>query len=281
MAVLRVDAPVWTAGGMASSLCFMGKTDDRYMVPGLARGMEVLRAFSPARPRLSLGELAALLGTTRSALFRVTYTLARLGYLMHDVAAQTFSLGPAVLRLGHGYPAARGLVEAALPLLEGLRDATGWSAHLGVLEGRQVVYMLRLPARAAGLGIVQVGSRLPAHATAMGRVLLAGLEEAALAERYRDVGITAIGPCTPASLAGLLAQARRDGKRGHVVHLGDFESGVASVAAPLRDAADATLAAIALTAPLSEAGRPEALLPRLLACAEEFRAALGDQSGMR
>lgn len=253
----------------------MGKTEDRYMVPGLARGMEVLQAFSPARPRLSLAELAALLGTTRSALFRVTYTLARLGFLTHDTAAQTFSLGPAVLRLGYGYLAARGLVEAALPLLEGLRDATGWSAHLGLLEGRQVVYMLRLPARPGGAGIVQVGSRLPAHATAMGRVLLAGLAEGDLTERYRDVAIAAIGPRTPASLAGLLAQARRDAKRGHVIHLGDFESGMASIAAPVRDAAGATLAAIALTAPLPEAGRPERLLPQLLACAREFRAALG------
>ncbi len=253
----------------------MGKTEDRYMVPGLARGMEVLQAFSPARQSLSLTELASLLGTTRSALFRVTYTLARLGFLTHDMAGQRFSLGPSVLRLGYGFLAARGLVEAALPLLEGLRDATGWSAHLGVLEDRQVVYMLRLPAGPHGAGIVQVGSRLPAHATAMGRVLLAGLEEAALAGLYRDVAITAIGPRAPGSLAGLLAQARRDAKRGHVVHRGDFESGIASIAAPVRDAAGATLAAIALTAPLAEAGRPEALLPRLLDCALDFRAALG------
>ena len=254
---------------------FMSKTEDRYMVPGLARGMEVLGAFSPARQHLSLGELAAALGTTRSALFRVTYTLTRLGFLAQNSARQTFSLGPAVLRLGIGYLATRGLVEAALPLLEALRDTTGWSAHLGVLEGRHVVYLLRLPARPGAAGIVQVGSRLPAHATAMGRVLLAGLAVAALAELYRDAAIARIGPNTPATLAGLIAQARRDGKRGHVLHHGDFESGMASIAAPVRDAAGATVAAINITAPVDQAGPRAARLAALQATAAEFATALG------
>jgi len=222
----------------------MGKTDDRYMVPGLARGMEVLTAFSPSRKVLSLAELAAALGTTRSALFRVTYTLTTLGFLAQG-ADRRFSLGPAVLRLGVGYLATRGLVEAALPLLEGLRDSTGWSAHLGVLEGRTLVYLLRLPTQRR-LSIVHEGSRLPAHATSMGRVLLAGLDRAALVALYRDAP-------PPGGMATLLAQARQDARRGHVEHRGDFESGMASLAAPVRDAGGVA-AAISVTAPMVEAG---------------------------
>ena len=220
----------------------MGKTDDRYIVPGLARGMEVLAAFSPARQQLSLAELAAALGTTRSALFRVTYTLATLGFLVQG--AQGFSLGPAVLRLGVGYLATRSLVEAALPLLEALRDRTGWSAHLGALEGRALVYLLRLPT-AGRLSIVHVGSRLPAHATAMGRVLLAGQDAAALGALYREAP-------PPGGMVSLLAQARRDARRGHVQHMGDFESGIASIAAPVRDGRD-VVAALSITAPLAAA----------------------------
>jgi DNA-binding IclR family transcriptional regulator len=247
---------------------FMGKTEDRYIVPGLARGLDVLQAFSPSQPSLSLGELAARLGCSRSALFRITYTLTSLGFLTQDTMRKTFSPGPALLRLGHGSGAARPLVEAALPALEALRDATGCAAHLGVLEGREVVYLLRLGGAPA---IVQVGSRLPAHATAMGRVLLAGLAEDDLLERYRDATLPRITPRAPASPQGVLAQARRDLKRGHVLHLGDFESRIASMAAPVPGV---LRAAISITAALDQEQPLERHLPRLLATAETIAAAL-------
>ncbi len=253
----------------------MGKTEDRYIVPGLARGLEVLQAFSPRQPSLSLAELAARLGTTRSALFRVTHTLTTLGFLTQDATRQRFSPGPAMLRLGLGAGAARPLVEAALPALERLRDATLWSAHLGVLEGREVVYLLRLPQDRGQPAIVQVGSRLPAHATAMGRVLLAGLAEAALLDLYRDAPLPRISTRTPSSPAGLLAQARRDARRGHVLHLGDFESRIASIAAPIMGRDGAVTAAISITAPLPEAHRPESRIPPLLHTAAGIAAALG------
>lgn len=243
----------------------MGKTEDRYLVPGLARGMEVLQAFSPRRPDLSLAELAAALGITRSALFRITYTLSALGFLVQDATRQRFSLGPAVLRLGMGYLATRGLVEAALPLLEGLRDSTGWSAHLGVLEGRELVYLLRLPVQRR-LSIIHVGSRLPAERTSMGRVMLAGLAPATLGELYRDAP-------PRGGMATLLAQVQRDAARGHVEHRGEFESGMASLAAPVRDAGG-IVAAISITAPLPEARGPTRL-PAVLAAARALSAALG------
>ena len=252
----------------------MGKTssggDDRYIVPGLARGMEVLGAFTPARKQLSLAELAGALGTTRSALFRVTYTLTTLGFLVQQQGR--FALGPAVLRLGVGYLATRSLVEAALPLLEELRDSTGWSAHLGVLEGRELVYLLRLPT-AGRLSIVHVGSRLPAHATAMGRVLLAGSDAAALAALYREAPPRIGSPATPGGgMAALLAQARRDARRGHVEHRGDFESGIASLAAPVRDA-KGVVAALSITAPLEAA--KAAPVQAVLGAAAALSAALG------
>ncbi len=252
----------------------MDKTEDRYIVPGLARGLEVLQAFSPSHPSLSLAELAARLGTTRSALFRVTYTLASLGFLSQDASRQRFSPGPALLRLGHGSGAARPLVEAALPALEALRDATLWSAHLGVLEGREVVYLLRLPQRQGQPAIVQVGSRLPAHATAMGRVLLSGLDEGALLDLYRDAALPRISPRAPTSPAGLLAQARRDARRGHVLHLGDFESRIASIAAGVVGRDGRVLAAISITAALPEAVRPESRIAPLLDSAARISAGL-------
>jgi DNA-binding IclR family transcriptional regulator len=261
----------------------MGKTplgrtpaepEDRYLVPGLVRGMEVLAAFTPETPRLTQGEIAAALGVTRSAIFRVVYTLAELGFLLHDPATGRYALGPALLRLGHGVLPARDVIGVALPVLEALRDATGWSAHLGVLEGVEVVYLLRVPARRGLRSIVHVGSRLPAHATAMGRVLLAGLEEPALAALLRDAPPRRVP--LPA-LAVLARQAKADRARGHVMQLGSFEAGVASIAAPLRDAAGGVVAAINLSARLPDAPEPRRRLARdaLLDAAASISGSLG------
>lgn len=256
----------------------MGKTqEDRYLVPGLVRGLEVLAAFTPEAPRRTQAELAQALGVTRSAIFRVVHTLTELGFLLHEPATGRYALGPALLRLGHGVLPARDVLGVALPVLEGLRDATGWSAHLGVLEGAEVVYLLRVPARREQKSIVHVGSRLPAHATALGRVLLAQLEEAALAALHRDAPRRLAAP--PFSV--LARRARADRARGHVVHLGEFEAGMASVAAPLRDAAGRAVAAVSLVRRLEEApeaGRAAARAALLQAAATISRG-LGWQEG--
>lgn len=232
----------------------MGKTPgaDRYLVPGLVRGLEALAAFTPATPRLTLAGIARAIGVTRSAAFRVVHTLTELGFLLHDPARGDYALGPALLRLGHGVLPARDVLSAAAPALEALRDATGWSAHLGVLEGLDLVYLLRMPARRGEPGLVHVGSRLPAHATAMGRVLLAGLDEAALAA----LAARAAGRRGWPAAGALVRRAKADRARGHVAHLGEFEAGMAAIAAPLRDAAGAVVAAVSLVAPLAEAPEP-------------------------
>jgi DNA-binding IclR family transcriptional regulator len=238
-----------------------GKDADRYLVPGLVRGLEALQAFAPERPRLTLGDLAAAAGVTRSAMFRIAYTLSQLAFLVHDPQGRFYTLGPAVLRLGYGYRSSRDLIAETLPQLEALRDATEWSAHLGVLEGTEVVYLLRVPARQGLAGIVHVGSRLPAHATSMGRTLLAQLSRAELITRYQDAQLIGVGPRTPTTVSTLLAQARRDFSRGYVIHMGEFEQGVASVSAPLKDVTGSVVAAINVAGPLARASDSRMLDP--------------------
>lgn len=221
--------------------------DDKYLVPGLIKGLQVIQAFTPEHREMSLSEIAERLGMSRSAAFRPVYTLAQLGYLLHDARTARYSLGPSVLRLGYGYLATRELVEIALPELERLRDATDWSAHLAVRDGRFVIYMLRVPSRMGLASIVHVGSRLPAAGTAMGRVLLADLTEDALVSLYRDETYQHAPGQTPRSLAELIAQWRRDRASSAVIQVGNFESGIASIAAPIRDLTGHVVAAINLT----------------------------------
>jgi DNA-binding IclR family transcriptional regulator len=269
----------------------MGKTPspgganlDRYMVPGLVRGLEVLQAFTPQRPYLTLRDLAEATGVTRSAVFRIAYTLSELGFLVQDTAKRQYALGPAVLRLGYGYLAPRGLVEAALGPLEALRDAVGWSAHLGILDGTDVVYLLRAPTRRGLASIVHVGSRLPAHSTSMGRVLLSQLSEAEIVSLYRGVrlGIARGHGHGPATVADLVAQARRGAESGYVVHLGEFQQGVASVAAPLRDASGRVVAAINIAsawAREADARPDESVIRGVLDAALSISRALGFEGG--
>jgi DNA-binding IclR family transcriptional regulator len=230
--------------------CFMGEAhleEDRYLVPGLMRGLGVLNAFTPDRREMTLSEIARALGLSRSAAFRSVYTLSQLGYLLHDARRHTYMLGPAVLRLGHGYMAARELVQVALPELERLREETDWSAHLGVRDGRTVIYMLRVPSRMGMGSIVHVGSRLPAAATTMGRVLLTDLDEVSLMALYREETYEQVPGGTPRSMADLIDQWRRDTESGVVVQIGTFERGMTSVAAPVRDMSGSIIGAINAT----------------------------------
>ncbi|WP_338664550.1 IclR family transcriptional regulator C-terminal domain-containing protein [Pararoseomonas sp. SCSIO 73927] len=264
----------------------MGKTetppdpplDDRYIVPGLSRGLELLLAFTPERRRMTLTEMGEAVGVTRSAVFRIAYTLDQLGFLTYDAGTRTYELGPQVLQLGYGYLASRDLVEVAAPHLEALRDRTGWSAHLGVLEGREVVYLARLPTRRSLSSVVQVGTRLPAHATTMGRVLLASLSPEALEHLYAGAVLEPRGPRIPTTLPALLAQAARDRAAGFAAHVAGYEAGVASVAAPVRDVAGATVAAINLSTVALLTSEPELrgpLAKEVLAAAARISTALG------
>lgn len=226
---------------------------DRYIVPGLVRGLEVLQLFTPERQYMTLGQLAAAIGVTKSAIFRIAYTLCQLGLLAHDRQTKTYSLGPAVLRLGYGYQAARDIVLVATPHLERLRDRTGWSAHLGVLEGTDVVYLLRVPSRRGSAGIVHIGSRLPAHATSMGRVLLAHQSECRVRASFQEISFVRMGPRTPTSISGVVRRCRRDKTRAVVDQIGEFERKIASIAAPIRRDGGQVVAAINLAAPIADA----------------------------
>ncbi len=195
-------------------LRFMDKTlseADRYLVPGLMRGLAVLEVFKPDKREMSLSDIARCAWDCRGRRPSEVCIHSRIwDSLPHDPRRQTYSLGPAVLRLGHGYMVARELVQIALPELEKLRDETDWSAHLGVRDGRNVLYLLRVPSRHGMGSIVHVGSRLPAAATTMGRVLLTDLDEATLVALYRDEHYEHIPADAPRNTADLLkAMARR------------------------------------------------------------------------
>jgi DNA-binding IclR family transcriptional regulator len=222
--------------------------DERYLVPALIRGLRILSILSRENSKLTLSEVAASLGTTRSSAYRLLYTLEHLGFVEYDARSKNYALGPQVLALGYGYLASRDIIDVAMPHLIRLRDRTGWSAHLGELHGRDVVYVARVATRRSIASIVHVGTRLPAHATTMGRILLSSLSDQEIRELYNEDLSRSYNLSPYSDLAELLKQIAIDRADGVVVQSSGYEPGVASVAAPIRDVSGRIVAAVNVSA---------------------------------
>jgi DNA-binding IclR family transcriptional regulator len=248
----------------------MQPEDDRYLVPALDRGLRILALFTPARPAWAPAEIARMLGLSRSTVFRLLHTLERHGLITRP-GEREVRLGPAVLGLGHAFTAGRDLVELARPVLERLRDETGVSTHLGVLEGTVVLYLARAASRQVVISNIGVGARLPAGRTTMGRVLLAAAPEAA-----RRAALQA--GAAPSDWAEFSAMLEADAARGVVVARSAYEPGMVSVAAPVRDHAGHVVAAVNASAPeavLKLAEGETRVAPLVRRAAAALSAALG------
>src|SRR5919205_75546 len=149
-----------------------------HFVRSLERGLAVIRAFDASAPELTLSDVARLTGLTRAAARRFLLTLVDLGYVRFD--GRLFSLTPRVLELGYAYLSGLTLPDIAEPHLEWLAREVGESSSMSVLDGEDVVYVARVPTSRIMTVAINVGTRFPAYATSMGRVLLAGLSVGAL-----------------------------------------------------------------------------------------------------
>ncbi len=233
------------AGGFALARPDGSEPNGKYIVPGLQRGLGVLALFGRDRRRLGLSEIARAMGMSRSAAFRLVYTLESMGLLLRDTGDDRYELGPRVLDLGLSALASMDVVEVAERPLRALRDATGGTIHLARRDGREVVYLLRFAAPRAMTTHVEVGTRLPAHGTTLGRALLMDHDRAALEALYgSDAALPAYSPSTARDLDDLAAQLADDRARGHVIGHSIYEEGLDTVAVPLRNAAGRIVAAI-------------------------------------
>ena len=219
------------------------------MVPGLVRGLAVLEAFTSETPALTLNELAKAVDLSRSSAYRLVYTLNELGFLEREGDSKTYRLGSRVLRLGFAYLASQEMVEIARPHLAKLRDRTNCSAHLGILDGTDILYVARYADRKALTSRVQVGARLPAHATSIGRAILSQFTAGEIRRRFRDVAMASYSDVTPTDIEALIALLARDAARGYVLSHSAFEPGIASIAVPIFHEDGTVAGAINITTP--------------------------------
>lgn len=222
---------------------------DVYFVPGLHRGLRVLEILGASEAPMSLSDIARAMELSRSSAFRLVYTLRQMGFIREAEQANTFTLGARVLNLGFAYLNQQPITEIARPILAQLRDETGVSTHLSVLEGDDVLYLVSHQARSGYVSNMRTGTRTQAYASAIGWCLLGGITEPELQEFADRQTWQRFTEHTPMDAASLLARVLEVRSAGFVVSRGFREPGGSSVAVPVRDNTGSVVACVNLSGP--------------------------------
>jgi len=219
------------------------KTD---FVQSLDRGLQIIRSFGPEYQQMTLSDVARQTGLTRATARRFLLTLTTLGYVRND--GRMFSLTPRVLELGYAYLSALSLTDVAQPHVEDLVERVHESSSVAVLDEDHIVYVVRVPTRRIMTVAISVGTRFPAYATSMGRVLLAGLEPEDLDRRLAHLPPVQLTKQTVTDVDKLRRIVRQVRSDGFALTDQELEDGLLSAAAPIRERTGSVVAAINVSA---------------------------------
>jgi IclR family pca regulon transcriptional regulator len=246
-----------------------GGTD---MVRSVEKTLDVIRAFDAEHRDLTLSDVARRTGQTRASARRFLLSLEALGFVRSD--GQLFSLTPRVLSLGHAFLSSLRLPDVAEPHLKALAAEVGESTSASVFDGDDIVYVARVQARRIMAVEIRVGTRFPAYATSMGRVMLAFATDDALDAYLGRVALEPITPHTLGAPAALRDELGRIRERGWALVDQELEIGLRSLAAPVFNPRGEAIAAVNVSTTSASSGRfdDDELARRLLATA----AAIGD-----
>lgn len=223
-------------------------------VPAATRALRVLRFLASQPDPVPLDRILRACDLPRSTAYHLLNTMIAEGFVAHLAEEHRYGLGVAAFEVGSGYSRQEPLQRIARRQLAALVDAAGQSAHLAVLHGRDVVYVVEERAPGRPPLITDVGVRLPASLTASGRAILAALPPAQVRALFPDKGSFVVrhgrGPASLSTLRVLLAETRQ---RGYATEDGEVTPGFASVAAPVLDHNGHPVAGIAVTYPTGSA----------------------------
>ncbi|MGW4354561.1 IclR family transcriptional regulator domain-containing protein [Nocardia sp. NPDC004582] len=237
-------------------------------VQSLARGLSVIRAFDADHPRRTLSEVAKATGLTRAAARRFLLTLTELGYVR--AGGPLFALTPRVLELGYSYLSGLGIPEVATPHLEALTAQVRESASVSILDDLDIVYVARVHVSRIMTVTIDLGTRFPAYATSMGRVLLAGLPNDELEARLARIRFEPLTTRTIGDVEQLRREITRVRRGGYSIVDQELEVGLRSMAAPIRDGSGTVVAALNISTPAARypaATLRNQLLPALVSTA--------------
>lgn len=244
---------------------------DPNFMTSLARGLRVIHAFSESHPTLSIADAARISGLPRATARRCLHTLRQLGYV--GSAGHVFALRPKILSLGFAFLSSTPLTLMAEPVLRKLSGAVHESASIGILDEDEVVYVGRVATKRIMSVALNVGSRLPAYCTSMGRVLLAALPPRELEAYFNRVPLKAMTERTVTSREGLRRAMDSVRHKGFAMVDQELEFGLRSIAVPIRNTGGVVVAAMNLgfqAARVSRRDMEGRLLPALRSAANEI-----------
>jgi len=229
-----------------------------YIAPPVQRAVRLIRHVAEGNPVLNMSETAKALKINRTTLLRLLHTLEVEGFVERRPSGAGYQVGLALLEVGARALFSQDLVQVAMPVLTTLAETLQLSAHLGVLDGTDVLYLVRRTPNTPLASNIRVGSRLPAHATTMGRMLLAFMTPVEIVALYAGKELQRFSAHTATTLAALKAKAEKDRCAGIAWSEAHFERGIGSAAVPVFDFGGTPLGAINVSGPVgafAEEGR--------------------------
>jgi IclR family transcriptional regulator, pca regulon regulatory protein len=247
----------------------------------LERGLAMLACFTPERPVWGIADFADALGMSRSTTHRYAITLTRLGYLLQD-EKRKYRLTLRVTDLGMSALNSTSLQVNARPYLEELQRRTGFTVTIAVLDGPEVLLVDRVCGERRGLRQIDLalipGSRVPAHSTALGKLLLAHLPDQAQRFVVNQLMLTKSARNTISSKRALRAKLKEIRGQSLATADGELAPNLYSIAALVRSGGSETVAALGLDVPsttITMSGLVDALGPHLISTADRISARLG------
>jgi IclR family pca regulon transcriptional regulator len=252
------------------------EVQDKEFMATLAKGLAVLGSFDKQRPTMTLSQAALAAGLSRATARRILRTLAALGYVVQN--GREFSLSSGILRLGFAYLTTQSWIEQAAPLLRQLSEQFHESCSAAILEGAEIVYVARFPARRIMSVTLAVGTRLPAFHTSLGRIQLGFLDEAEIWRRLMSLRVEAYTPSTITDVQALYERVQEDRAQGFSIVDEELERGLRSIAVPVLDRDGQAVAAFNLSTHSTRTTRNEMrerFLPSLRSVAAQISASAG------
>jgi IclR family pca regulon transcriptional regulator len=259
------------------SLCehiAMPKSSDQF-VQSFARGLSVIRCFGPNAREMTITKIAELTNLSRAGARRILCTLHNLGYVRAD--GRRFSLTPRILHLGYSYLSSLPFWDFAQPIMENMVARVHETSSIALLEGTDIVYVMRVPTRRILTVNISIGTSLPAYAQSMGRVLLGGLTAEELDCYFATVELKPFTKKTivdPVRLRKIIAEDRR---KGWSWVNGELEEGICGIAVPLIDSNGKIIAAMNIVTNTGRSSKSRAIktfLPELTRAVEQINAGL-------
>ncbi|HEF8773580.1 IclR family transcriptional regulator [Providencia manganoxydans] len=251
----------------------------KYLIPGLEKGLQLLLLLAQQHRELTFAEILRLVDMPKATAYRAIQTLVHLDFIEQHPRTGAFSLGRKVLSLGLGYIASLDLTQLGQPIIEQLRDRSQCNSHLVIRDGRDIIYIARVSGAESKINHVTVGTRLLAHRTSLGRMLLSGLSRAEFDELYPDDEL----PDDAGSKQVFWNMIQADRLRGYVIGESFYRRGISSIVYPVYNRDSGVEAVISIMMPMDSipAQERQRLQNEVRSAAQKLTEFIGGMTSMK